>query len=30
MGVPKAAGVIHIDTIYSLHSGKEAGQKVSQ
>lgn len=30
MGLPKAAGVIHIDTIYSLHSGKEAGQKVSQ
>lgn len=30
MGVPKAAGVIHIDAIYSLHSGKEAGKKVSQ
>ncbi|KGR73383.1 pyridoxamine 5'-phosphate oxidase family protein [Streptococcus phocae subsp. salmonis] len=29
MGVPKAAGVIHIEAIYSLHSGAEAGKKVS-
>ncbi|EHI69237.1 pyridoxamine 5'-phosphate oxidase family protein [Streptococcus ictaluri] len=29
MGVPKAAGLIHIEDIYSLHSGAEAGKKVT-
>lgn len=30
MGAPKAAGLIHIESVYSLHSGAEAGKKVSK